>query len=49
LDPSLGLLCVKFKKPIKTELGAPVWRGIHLFTDIDTEEITVVEIFDLED
>jgi len=48
LEPKLKLLCIRFKKPVKAELGEPLRPGIHLFTDRDTEEITAVEIVDLE-
>jgi hypothetical protein len=47
LEPKLKVLCVRFKKPVKAELGEPLRNGIHLFTDRDTEEITAVEIVDL--
>jgi hypothetical protein len=36
------------RAPVKAELGEPLRHGIHLFTDRDTEEITAVEIVDLE-
>jgi len=48
LELGLKMLCIRFKKPTKTELGEPIRHGIHLFTDGDTEEITAVEITDLE-
>jgi hypothetical protein len=48
LEPKLKMLCIRFKKPIKAELGEPLRPGIHLFTDRDTLEITAVEIVDLE-
>jgi hypothetical protein len=48
LEPSLRMLCIRFKKPVKTELGEPIRHGIHLFTDGETKEITAIEIIDLE-
>ena len=40
------MLCVRFKRPTKAELGEPIKPGIHLFTDKDTDEITAIEIID---
>lgn len=48
LEPKLNMLCIRFKKPSKAEFGEPLHPGIHLFTDKDTEEITAVEIVDLD-
>ena len=48
LEPKLKMLCVRFKRPTKAELGEPLKPGIHLFTDKDTDEITAIEIIDLE-
>ncbi len=48
LEPKLNMLCMRFKKPSKAEFGEPLHPGIHLFTDKDTEEITAVEIVDLD-
>ena len=48
LEPKLNMLCIRFKRPSKAEFGEPIHPGIHLFTDRDTEEITAVEIVDLE-
>jgi hypothetical protein len=48
LEPKLKMLCIRFKKPSKAEFGEPLRHGIHLFTDRDTEEITALEIVDLE-
>jgi hypothetical protein len=48
LEPKLKLLCIRFKKPAEVELAEPIRPGIHLFTDKDTEEITALEIIDLE-
>ncbi len=47
LEPKLEMLCIRFKKPTKAELGEPLHPGIHLFTDMDTKEITALEITDL--
>lgn len=48
LEPKLKVLCIRFKKPTKLELAEPIHPGIHLFTDRHTEEITALEITDLE-
>jgi hypothetical protein len=48
LEPKLNVLCIRFKKPTELELAEPIHPGIHLFTDRDTEEITALEITDLE-
>jgi len=48
LEPKLNMVCIRFKKPSKAELGEALHPGIHLFTDRDTREITAVEIVDLE-
>jgi len=48
LEPKLNMLCIRFKKPSKAEFGDPLRPGIHLYTDKDTEEITAVEIVDLD-
>ena len=48
LEPSLKLLCIRFKKPRKDEFGKPHCHGINLFIDKDTNEITAVEIIDWE-
>jgi len=48
LEPKLNMLCIRFKKPSKAELGEPLHPRIHLYKDKDTEEITAVEIVDLD-
>ena len=48
LEPKLKMLCIRFKKPGKAELGEPLYPRIHLYTDKDTKEITAVEIIDLD-
>jgi hypothetical protein len=48
LEPKLKMLCIRFKKPLKIELGEPVTEEISLFTDKDTDEVTAVEVFNLE-
>ena len=48
LEPKLNMLCIRFRKPSKAELGEPLHSGIHLYTDKDTKEITAVEIIDLD-
>ena len=46
LEPELGLLCVRFRRPRGGELGEPVHPGIHLFRDSRTGEITAVEVLE---
>lgn len=48
LEPNLKMLCIRFKKPTKTELGEPFGAGIHLFTDSETDEVTALEVIDLD-
>jgi hypothetical protein len=47
LEPKLNMLCIRFRKPSKAELGEPIHPGIHLFSDKDTKEITAVELTEL--
>jgi hypothetical protein len=48
LEPELRMICIRFRKPGKAEFGEPIYPGVHLFSDKDTEEITAVEIVDLD-
>jgi hypothetical protein len=48
LKPKLNMLCIRFRKPRKAELGEPLHPGIHLYTDKDSKEITAVEVIDLD-
>ena len=49
LEPSLNMLCVRFKKPTGGELGEPAYPRIHLFKDKDTDEITAVELSNMDE
>jgi hypothetical protein len=49
LEPSLNTLCVRFKKPAGAELGEPAHPQIHIFRDRDTDEITAVELIDVDE
>jgi len=49
LEPSLNTLCVRFKKPVSEELGEPAHPQIHLFKDKGTDEITAVELLDIDE
>jgi len=49
LEPSLNTLCVRFKKPVGGELGEPAHPQIHLFKDRGTDEITAVELVDMDE
>jgi hypothetical protein len=49
LEPSLNMLCVRFKKPAAGELGEPAYPRIHLFGDKCTDEITAVELVEMDE
>jgi len=49
LEPSLNTLCVRFKKPAGGELGEPAHPQIHLFKDKSTDDITAVELVDMDE
>jgi len=48
LVPSSGILHIRFKEPKKAELGEPLHPLIHIFRDEETEEITALEITNIE-
>ena len=48
LLPSEGILHVRFSEPKKLELGEPLHPLVHIYRDEDTNEITALEIIDLE-
>jgi len=49
LEPSLNMLCVRFKKPVGGELGEPAYPRIHLFKDKCTDEITAIELSNMDE
>jgi hypothetical protein len=49
LEPSLNTLCVRFKKPTVGELGEPAYPRIHLFREKRTDEITAVELVEMDE
>lgn len=49
LEPKLDTLCIRFKKPRGGELGEPVHPQIHLYRDRQTDEITAVELFEMDE
>jgi len=49
LEPSLDTLCVRFKKPTDEELGEPAYPRIHLFRDKRTDEVTAVELVEMDE
>ena len=49
LEPQLDILCIRFKKPKEGELGEPVHPQIHLFRDRQTDEITAVELLEMDE
>lgn len=48
LEPQLNMLCIRFRKPTDGELGEPVHPQIHLFRDRRTDEITAVELVEMD-
>ena len=48
LEPELNTLCIRFKKPSDGELGEPVHAQVHLFRDRATDDITAVELLELD-
>ena len=48
LEPQLDMLCIRFRKPKDGELGEPVHPRIHLFRDSRTNEITAVELTEMD-
>jgi len=49
LEPDLNLLHIRFRKPVKAELGEPLHPKIHLFRERETGEIVAVDILDPEE
>ena len=49
LEQKTSLLCIRFKKPKKTELGEAIHPQIHIYKDKDTEEITALEIIGIDE
>jgi len=47
LEPQLGILCIRFKKPKDGELGEAVHPQVHLYRDKETDEITAVELIEM--
>ena len=48
LAPSSGILHIRFKEPKKAELGEPLHPLIHIFRNEEIEEITALEIINIE-
>ena len=48
LEPDIDLLCLRFKKPRKAELGEPVHPLVHVFREKACRGITAVEIVNPE-
>ena len=49
LEPKLNSLCIRFKKPSNGELGEPAHPQVHVFRDKVTEEVTAVELLEIDD
>jgi hypothetical protein len=48
LEPKLNTLCIRFRKPSHGELGEPAHPQVHLFKDTITNQITAVEILEID-
>jgi hypothetical protein len=48
LEPDLDMLCIRFVKPSKAELGEPLGSGIQIYRDMGTRKVTAVEIVNFE-
>ncbi len=49
LDPELNTLCIRFKRSVGGELGEPAYPRIHLFKDKSTNEITALELIEMDE
>jgi len=49
LEPSLNTICIRFKKPTAGELGEAAHPQIHLFRNRSTDEVTAVELLDINE
>ncbi len=49
LEPVLNTLCIRFKKPSRGELGEPVHPRVHVFRDTETNDITAVELLEIDE
>lgn len=48
LEPQLNILCVRFRRASDGELGEPVHSKVHLFRDAATDEVTAVELLEID-
>jgi glutamate/tyrosine decarboxylase-like PLP-dependent enzyme len=48
LEPDLNMICIRFKKPSDGELGEPAHPQVHLFKDRATNEVTAVELLEID-
>ena len=48
LEPKLNTLCIRFRKPTDGELGEPTHPQVHLFRDVATNQVTAVEILEID-
>jgi hypothetical protein len=48
LEPKLNTLCIRFRKPSDGELGEPAHPQVHLFKDSATNEVTAVELLEID-
>ena len=48
LEPELNMICIRFKKPSDGELGEPAHPQVHLFKDRATNEVTAVELLEID-
>jgi len=48
LEPKLNTLCIRFRKPTDGELGELAYPQVHLFRDVATNQVTAVEILEID-
>lgn len=48
LEPDLNMICIRFKKPSDGEPGEPAHPQVHLFKDRATNEVTAVELLEID-
>jgi hypothetical protein len=48
LEPKLNTLCVRFRKASDGEFGEPAHPQVHLFKDKATNELTAVELLEID-
>jgi hypothetical protein len=49
LEARINRLCIRFKKATSGELGEPIHPQIHLFKDRESNDISAVELLDVDE